>query len=308
MFRRAIILLLAVGFFSCSQPADDKQESAESGYGTEETARVRSIWIEPANPTSFSNLKATVEVRGDPEARLGYQWLKNDEPIPGAIQNTLAKQHFNRGDFISIQIWVVQPGSNRNPVTSDVVMIGNTPPAVEWVAIGPAPPTSTAELKAVASGKDLDNDPMTFGYEWIVNGETVVGPEGPSLPNRYFRRGDEVQVAATAFDGTDWGQPNTSIEVTIQNSPPMIVSKPPAQLEEGAMYRYEIKAEDMDGDTLSYSLQGKPPEGMVIDSQTGVVEWQVVIPAEPVTYEYEVVVVDPEGGKSVQKITLKNAS
>ncbi len=306
MFRRAIILLLTVGFFSCSQPADDRQESAESGYGTEETARVRSIWLEPANPTSYSNLKAEVEVRGDPEARLGYQWLKNDEPIPGAIQNTLAKKHFNRGDFISIQVWVIQPGSNRNPVTSDVVMIGNTPPAVEWVAIGPAPPTSTAELKAVASGKDLDNDAMTYTYEWIVNGETVVGPEGPSLPNRYLRRGDEVKVAATAFDGTDWGQPNTSIEVIIQNSPPMIVSKPPAQLEEGATYRYEIKAEDVDGDTLSYSLQGKPPEGMVIDSKTGVVEWKVVIPAEPVTYKYEVVVVDPEGSKSIQKITLKN--
>jgi len=307
MFRRAIILLLTVGFFSCSQPADDRQKSAESGYGAEETARVRLIWIEPANPTSYSNLKAEVDVRGDPEARLGYQWLKNDQPIPGAIQNTLAKQHFNRGDFISIRVWVVQPGSNKNPVTSDVVIIGNTPPVVEWVAIGPAPPTSTAELKAVASGKDLDNDAMTYTYEWIVNGETVVGPEGPTMANRYLRRGDEVQVAATAFDGTDWGQPNTSIPVVIQNSPPMIVSKPPAQLEEGATYRYEIKAEDVDGDTLSYSLQGEPPEGMMIDSKTGVLKWQVVIPAEPVTYEYKVVVVDPEGGKSVQKITLKNS-
>ena len=266
-----------MGFFSCSQPADDRQDSAESGYGAEETARVRSIWLEPANPTSSSNLKAEVEVRGDPEARIGYQWLKNDKPIPGAIQNTLAKKHFNRGDFISIQVWVVQPGSDRDPVTSDVVMIGNTPPAVEWVAIGPAPPTSTAELKAVASGKDLDNDAMTYTYEWIVNGETVVGPEGATMANRHFRRGDEVQVAATAFDGTDWGQPNTSIKVIIQNSPPMIVSKPPAQLEEGATYRYEIKVENVDGDTLSYSLQGKPPEGMVIDSKTGVVEWQVVI-------------------------------
>ena len=307
MFRRAIILLLTVGFFSCSQPADDRQESAESGYGAEETARIRLIRIEPANPTSYSNLKATVEVRGDPEARLGYQWLTNNQPIPGAIQATLAKQHFNRGDFISVQVWVVQPGSNKNPVTSDVVMIGNTPPVVKWVGIGPAPPTSTAELKAVASGKDLDNDAVTYTYQWIVNGETVVGPEGPSLANRYFRRGDKVQVAATAFDGTDWGHPNTSIPVIIQNSPPMIVSKLPAQLEGGATYRYETKAEDVDGDTLSYSLQGEPPEGMVIDSKTGVVEWQVVIPAKPVTYEYEVVVVDPEGGKSVQKITLKNA-
>jgi len=307
MFRRAIILLLTVGFFSCSQPADDRQESAESGYGAEETARIRLIRIEPANPTSYSNLKATVEVRGDPEARLGYQWLTNNQPIPGAIQATLAKQHFNRGDFISVQVWVVQPGSNKNPVTSDVVMIGNTPPVVKWVGIGPAPPTSTAELKAVASGKDLDNDAVTYTYQWIVNGETVVGPEGPSLANRYFRRGDKVQVAATAFDGTDWGHPNTSIPVIIQNSPPMIVSKLPAQLEGGATYRYETKAEDVDGDTLSYSLQGEPPEGMVIDSKTGVVEWQVVIPAKPVTYEYEVVVVDPEGGKSVQKITLKNS-
>jgi hypothetical protein len=307
MLRRAIIFLLAVGFFSCSQPADDRQEAAESGYWAEEPARVRFIWIEPAHPTSFSNLKAEVEIRGDPKARLGYQWLKNDEPIPGAIQNTLAKKHFNRGDFISIQVWVVQPGSYKNPVSSDVVMIGNTPPAVEWVVIGPAPPTSTSELKAVASGKDMDNDAMTYTYEWIVNGETVVGPEGPSLLNRYFHRGDEVQVAATAFDGTDWGQPNTSIPVIIQNSPPMIVSKPPAQLEEGTTYRYAIKAEDVDGDTLSYSLQGKPPEGMVIDPETGIVEWQVVIPEKPVTYEYEVVVMDPEGGKSVQKITLKNA-
>ena len=307
MFRRAIILLLTVGFFSCSQPADDRQESAESGYGAEEKARVRLIWIEPAHPTSYSNLKAEVDVRGDPEARLGYQWLTNNQPIPGAIQATLAKQHFNRGDFISVQVWVVQPGSNKNPVTSDVVMIGNTPPAVERVAIGPAPPASTAELKAVARGKDLDNDAMTYTYQWIVNGETVVGPEGPSLANRHFRRGDEVQVAATAFDGTDWGQPNTSIKVIIQNSPPMIVSKLPAQLEGGSTYRYETKAEDVDGDTLSYSLQGEPPEGMVIDSKTGVVEWQVVIPAKPVTYEYKVVVEDPEGGKSIQKITLKNS-
>jgi hypothetical protein len=307
MFRRAIILLLAVGFFSCSQPADDRQDSAESSYGTGETARVRLIWIEPAHPTSYSNLKAEVDVRGDMEARLGYQWLKNDGPIPGAIQETLAKQHFNRGDFISVRAWVVQLGSDRDPVTSEVVVIGNTPPVVEWVAIGPAPPSSTAELKAVASGKDLDNDAITYTYEWIVNGETVVGPEGPTMANRYFRRGDEVQVAAIPFDGTDWGQPNTSIKVIIQNSPPLIVSKPPAQLEEGTRYRYEIKAEDVDGDTLSYSLQGKPPEGMVIDSKTGVLKWQVVIPAEPVTYEYKVVVVDPEGGKSIQKITLKNS-
>jgi len=307
MFRKAIVLLIGIGLFACSQQSGEEQESAGSTSRNMGTARIRSIWIEPANPTSFIDLKAEALLRGNPEARIGYQWLESGEPIPGAIQQTLRKQHFRRGDLISVQAWVVQPGSDRNPVASDVVLIGNTPPAVLWVTVGPAPSTSTAELKAVARGKDLDNDKLTYSYQWIVNGETVVGPEGPSLANRYFRRGDKVQVAAIPFDGTDWGRPNTSIKVIIQNSPPMIVSKLPAQLEEGATYRYEIKAEDVDGDTLSYSLQGEPPEGMVIDSKTGVVEWQVVIPEKPVTYEYEVVVVDPEGGKSIQKITLKNA-
>ena len=47
---------------------------------------------------------------------------------------------------------------------------------------------------------------------------------------------------------------------------------------------------------------------MVIDAKTGVVEWTVVIPEKPVTYEYEIVVADPEEAKSVQKITLKTAS
>jgi hypothetical protein len=79
-------------------------------------------------------------------------------------------------------------------------------------------------------------------------------------------------------------------------------------LREGTTYRYQVEAEDADGDILTFSLQGKPPKGMVIDSQTGVVEWQVVIPEKPATYVYEVVVEDPEGAKSIQTVTLKNAS
>jgi hypothetical protein len=38
------------------------------------------------------------------------------------------------------------------------------------------------------------------------------------------------------------------------------------------------------------------------------VEWQVVIPEEPATYVYKVVVEDPEGAKSIQTVTLKSAS
>jgi hypothetical protein len=220
----------------------------------------------------------------------------------------LPSEQFSKGDFVSVQVRVAQAGGDRDPLTSDPVLIGNTPPVVDWVSIGPAPPSSTSSLEAVAKGSDLDNDELSFSYQWRVSGEPVVGQEGPTLASNYFKRGDQVEVTAVPFDGTDWGQPGSSIKVTISNSPPIIKSTPPGELKEGTTYRYQVQAEDADGDTLNFSLQGEPPKGMVIDATTGVVEWQVVIPEEPVTYVYEVVVEDPEGAKSIQTVTLKNAS
>jgi hypothetical protein len=83
----------------------------------------------------------------------------------------------------------------------------------------------------------------------------------------------------------------------------VIVSTPPERLESDP-YRYEVKAQDADGDSLRFSLRGNVPPGMQIDEATGVVEWKVVVPKEAITWEYEVVAQDPEGMKSVQKITL----
>ena len=308
MFRNIILLLGITVVLACSQQTEYGDERAASESVGDGVARIGSVWIEPANPASNSNLTAEVIVRGESGSRLSYQWLRNNVPIPGAIRQSLPSEQFKKGDFVSVQVRLGKAGGDRGPVTSDAVIIGNTPPAVAWVAIGPAAPSSATTLDAMAKGRDLDNDELSFSYQWTVNGEPVVGEEGPSLASNYFKRGDQVEVTAVPFDGTDWGQPGSSIKVTIGNSPPIIKSTPPGELTEGTTYRYQVEAEDADGDTLSFSLQGEPPKGMVIDANTGVVEWQVVIPEEPVTYVYEVVVEDPEGAKSIQKVTLKSAS
>lgn len=308
MFNRIIIFLLALGLLACSQQAENEGEGPTYRVVGEGATRIRSVWIVPANPTSTTNLTSEVLVRGEPTSRLSYQWLRNNVPIPGAIRPMLTSEQFSKGDFVSVQVRVAQAGSDRDPVTSDPVLIGNTPPIVDWVSIGPAPPSSTSSLEAVAQGSDLDNDELSFAYQWTVSGEPVVGQAGPTLASNYFKRGDQVEVTAVPYDGTDWGQPNSSVKVTISNSPPIIKSTPPEELRGGTTYRYQVQAEDADGDTLTFSLQGKPPKGMVIDSQTGVVEWQVVIPKKPETYVYEVVVEDPEGAKSIQTVTLKSAS
>jgi hypothetical protein len=55
---------------------------------------------------------------------------------------------------------------------------------------------------------------------------------------------------------------------------------------------------------LRFFLQGQPPVGMEVDSETGVVQWQVAVHERPVTYTFEVVAQDPAGAMSIQEITM----
>jgi RHS repeat-associated protein len=64
-----------------------------------------------------------------------------------------------------------------------------------------------------------------------------------------------------------------------------------AQLDAAPAYRYDVKAIDHDGDTLTYSLTTAPPR-MVIDSATGVITW-----SPPVTPESDPVTVRVDDGR-----------
>lgn len=112
-----------------------------------------------------------------------------------------------------------------------------------------------------------------------------------------------MQVAITPYDGEEFGMTLQSAPVLVGNSPPKIVSDPPERTEEG-VFHYPVQVEDPDGDTLQFSLRGKVPTGLEINPTTGLVQWRVVIPETAVTYVFQVVAEDPEGGQSIQEITL----
>jgi len=300
MYPRALLVLFTFALLGCGQQSGGSGAPKGTPPPVKTAISIVAVSILPERPTPQSTLEARVRFSGGQPEQVAYQWLRNGNPLPGAIGATLGGDQLRKGDFIAVEVRIGQ----GEPARSDAVVIGNTPPFVEWVSLTPNPATSSDTLEAVVYGKDRDQDQLTYAYRWSVNGETVAAQDRAALEPRYFHRGDRVQVFATPFDGTEWGKEVASPGLVIRNSPPTIVSNPSQRLE-SLTYRYEVKAEDADGDPVRFSLQGNVPPGMKIDATTGLVDWQVVIPKEPTTWEYEVIAEDPQGGRSVQKITLK---
>lgn len=304
MLHRSMLFLMIITIIGCSQQPESIQKTTESESRGFAVMQIHDLRILPENPRTDTPLQVNVMLRGGEPERINYQWLRNGKPIPGAISRILGREHLHKGDFIAVTVRVKQPGGNGDEQTSDAVVIGNTQPVATFASIEPATPRSNETLKALGVGYDHDGDGVAFVYQWIVNGEPIVGQDEQFLANSHFRRGDRVQVAVTPYDGEEYGMTIRSAPAVVSNSPPKIVSDPPARMEDG-IFRYAVQTEDADGDPLRFSLQGEPPAGLEIDPATGLVQWKPLIPKGEVTYVFQVVAEDPEGEKSIQEITLK---
>jgi len=67
-------------------------------------------------------------------------------------------------------------------------------------------------------------------------------------------------------------------------------------------YTYHAVAEDVDGDSITFSL-GSAPAGMTIEPETGSIDWKIGR-GDTGDHNIEVVAEDGFGGKAFQKYTL----
>jgi PKD repeat protein len=85
------------------------------------------------------------------------------------------------------------------------------------------------------------------------------------------------------------------------NHAPVICSDPISMAQAGVPYTYDVLAVDVQEDTLSYFLDS-PPEGMVIDEGTGLIQW---MPRSAGDYEVTVRVRDKKGYAATQTFVVE---
>jgi hypothetical protein len=112
------------------------------------------------------------------------------------------------------------------------------------------------ELRVEVQGEDMDGDPITYRYKWLVNKVPLLSETAPQFTTDGLKKGDRITVEVTPNDGKGDGAAFTTDPVTIGNTPPDIaeIHLEPVPLYRGDQLKVTVFAGDPDGDpvTLTY--------------------------------------------------------
>lgn len=250
------------------------------------------VQILPEKPTTSSNLRAVVRNVGRIDS---FRWKRDGALISGVSGDKLPGRYFEKGNLITVTVTSGDQTANAETV------IVNTPPEVVSADFADSRIHGGAEISVIPEGKDIDGDPVHFRYVWTVDGQEDSWNDSGTLAGDQVRKGARISLRIIPFDGQDEGLAFQTTEFSVPNSPPGFVTRPPDSFEEDR-YIYKARAEDPDGDQVTYSLVAAPP-GMNIDSSTGDILWQVTR-EDAGNHDVRIEAEDEEGLKAIQAFSV----
>jgi hypothetical protein len=222
---------------------------------------INNVGINPVHPTSQDNLQCTATASdhdGD-DISLTYSWL-----VDGVLQSentALLSGPFNPSQEITCQV-TPNDGFDSGELMESTVTVINSPPAIHSITLSVDDLTldesqfrTNDTITATVEASDVDDDFMTYHFDWYVDGILVRSGLGDSLDGHlYFDKGQLVYVIVTPNDGISDGESVTSQISTIANTKSEIVI---AQLGPNPLYTTDtlsvdfINVQDVDGDDVS---------------------------------------------------------
>ena len=211
------------------------------------------ITMQPADPLSNEDIvavAAAVDLDGDTVA-LDWSWTV-DGVFTSYTGDTVPAAATQRWETWEVFIAPFD-GAEQGPTGTASAVVGNSPPLVDGVVLGPEEAYEDTVLEVEAQIRDLEGDTASYTYAWYVDGSLVAAATEATLTGEHFDKNQQVWVEITASDGYDFASPVTSNRVDILNSPPTLtsVTMDPTELYEGSVATC-IGADlvDVDGDDL----------------------------------------------------------
>jgi hypothetical protein len=289
-FKLLIFLLSAFLLYSCTKAPEEKASQAVGAIKT----GIYKIELSPAYVTKDSSI--TVKVKNVNPPDVSYQWMVNGKEIEGATKNTLEYPDLKKNDKVQVKVSIKDVGE----LISEPLTVSNIIPKIQKAKVVSRNPKKGDELSVQTDTYDGDGDNVNLIYEWSLN-SSLIGETASILKTSEMsvKRGDKISVKITPTDGQHEGE-SVTIYSIIANSLPKVLPNIKSEFK-GAVYTSKIIAEDPEGDPLTYSLK-QAPEGMTIDSQTGVITWTPE-PKDAGEHEIIVSVSDGQGGEVIVSFT-----
>ena len=250
------------------------------------------ISLEPAAPTTIEDLtveiiKESIDLNDDP-VTLRFEWYLNDELQADLTEESISADLTTVGDVWTVSV-IANDGSLDSAESRRSVTIRNSAPTVsaslQWVDVDgtvmtelEAPGTDADlasfggyNLQVVADGSDIDEEALTYTYEWTVDG-TALSLEEDTLDAASMDRGQEWVVSVTANDGLSNSE-SFELSFSFYNAIPMMdsVSLMPEMPYLGDSIECMASATDADDTELTYAYTwtitaGVDEEGNAITS------------------------------------------
>jgi hypothetical protein len=313
-WRAGAVALGLVAALACGgdeQPAEPAAEQSAAPAAAREARPaadagapvIAAVVLAPEAPRPGDAVVANVSARdpdGD-EVELEYRWSVAGELVD-ETSSILTLEDAPRGTQVEVTV-VASDGEQRSAPARATARVGNQPPRVTGVAIEPSANVSVGrDLVATPEGDDPDGDRIQFAYRWLLDGEPLPD-DAPTLKGDRFERGDSIALELVANDGSEDSEVFRSEPIEVGNAAPRITSTPGAIGEDG-VFRYEVSAEDPDGDTAFRYRLVAAPAGMAIGFDDGRVTWQPGDGAEG-SHAVEIEVSDLFGGRATQPFEIR---
>ena len=202
----------------------------------------------------------------------------------------------------AIKVKDARGGEDIQVFTVNVVReLQNNPPVIISTPTVNAVVSNVYRYRSVAT--DIDRDILSYSLSAAPEGMTIDQSTGEILwvpSNTQVREHNVILKAEDSFGGI--AIQRFSVFVQTANSSPVISSVPLLQAGVNTPYLYQVRAQDADGESISYRLD-RSPTTMALDERTGLIRWEPTS-AQIGTHVVIVTAIDHSGTEIAQRYEL----